>query len=366
MSSNGAGATTRDGAPVGVAIIGAGYWGPNLLRNFCARPSADVRWLCDLDTERASAVVGRYSTVQVTNDIEQVLADPTVEAVVIATPAGSHAPLGLAALEAGRHVLIEKPLATTRADGARLVDAAAERDLVLMCDHTYCYTPVVQELRRLVRGGVLGDIQYVDSVRINLGLIRPDADVIWDLAPHDLSILDFILPDELRPRSVSAQGVDPVGAGLACIGYLSLPLGPSSGGNQGLAHLHVNWLSPTKVRTMIIGGSEQMAVWDDLQPSQRLSLYDTGVDLTETNLDHQHQVQVAYRTGTIVAPALREAEALSGVVDEFVSSIRESRAPATDGHAGLRVLEMLEAARASLHLDGALTDVATALERSAA
>jgi predicted dehydrogenase len=360
MSSITAG-RTAERAPVGIAIVGAGYWGPNLLRNFCASASADVRWMCDLDTERASNVVGRYSTVKVTGDFEQVLADPEVEAVVIATPAGSHATLGLAALESGRHVLIEKPLATNRADGARLVNLAAERERVLMCDHTYCYTPAVREIRRLISTGMLGDIQYVDSVRINLGLIRPDADVIWDLAPHDLSILDYILPEELRPREISAQGVDPVGAGRACIGYLSLPFG-----NDALAHLHVNWLSPTKVRTMIIGGSEQMVVWDDLQPAMRLSLYDTGVDLTTSVEDREREVQVAYRTGTIVAPALREAEALGGVVEEFVSSIREARAPATDGHSGLRVLEMLEAARTSLELGGILTPAGAVPERTAA
>jgi predicted dehydrogenase len=348
-------------APVGVAIVGAGYWGPNLLRNFCAHARADVRWLCDLDVDRARSVVGRYSTVGVTSDLEQVLVDPTVEAVVIATPAATHADIGLAAIESGRHVLVEKPLATTRADGERLVAAADEHDRVLMCDHTYCYTPAVREIRRLVHSGVLGDVQYVDAVRINLGLIRPDTDVVWDLAPHDLSILDHILPEAQRPTQVAAYGVDPVGAGRACIGYVSLPLG-----GDALAHLHVNWLSPTKVRTMIVGGSERMVVWDDLQPSQRLSLYDTGVDLSGSPEDRRRELRVSYRTGTIVAPALPEVEALNGVVTEFVSSIREARAPATDGRAGLRVLELLEAARVSLLAGGALTDLERTPSRSAA
>jgi predicted dehydrogenase len=338
-----------DGGPVGVAIVGAGYWGPNLLRNFCRFPGADVRWLCDLDTDRAQAVVGRYSTVAVTADYEQVLADPDVDAVVVATPAGSHAPLGLAALDAGKHVLVEKPLATTMKDGIRLVERAEEQGLVLMCDHTYCYTPAVREIRTLVAGGVLGDLQYIDSVRINLGLIRPDADVIWDLAPHDLSILDYILPDHLRPTGVAAYGVDPVGAGHPCVGYLSLPFGTSS-----LAHLHVNWLSPTKVRTMIIGGSDRMVVWDDLQPAQRLSIYDTGVDLTASSDDRARELQVAYRVGDITAPALKETEALYNAVTEFAAAIAEGRPAATDGHAGLRVLEVLQASRSSLDSGGAL------------
>jgi len=343
---------TDSSPPVGVAIVGAGYWGPNLLRNFCSNARADVRWLCDLDVDRARSVVGRYSTVGVTGDLGQVLADPSVEAIVVATPAASHAEIGLAAIESGRHVLIEKPLATTRADGERLVAAADAHDRVLMCDHTYCYTPAVREIRRLIHSGVLGDVQYVDAVRINLGLIRPDTDVVWDLAPHDLSILDHILPAAQRPRQVAAYGVDPVGAGRACIGYVSLPLG-----GDALAHLHVNWLSPTKVRTMIVGGSERMVVWDDLQPTQRLSLYDTGVDLTGSPEDRSHELRVAYRTGTIVSPALAEVEALQGVVTEFVSSIREGRAPATDGRSGLRVLELLEAARDSLERGGALRDL---------
>jgi len=339
--------------PLGIAIVGAGYWGPNLLRNFCASPDAQVHWLCDLDTERARRVVGRYSTVGVTGDLDQVLTDPAVDAVVIATPAGSHAAIGLAALEAGKHVLIEKPLATTYADGVKLVELAEERGLVLMCDHTYCYTPAVQELRRLVHSGVIGDVQYVDSVRINLGLIRPDADVIWDLAPHDLSILDYVLPSHLRPRAVAASGADPVGAGHSCLAYLSLPLG-----DRALAHLHVNWLSPTKVRTMIVAGSERMIVFDDLAPAQRLSIYDTGVDLTENPEDRQRQLQVAYRTGTIVAPALPETEALRNVVNELIAAIHERRAPATDGHAGLRVLELLEGANESLHTGGSMITTA--------
>jgi predicted dehydrogenase len=347
------------GAPLGVALVGAGYWGPNLLRNFMKHRGADVRWMCDLDRERAGAVVGRYSRIEVTDDYEQVLADPTVEAVVIATPAASHAPLTIAALEAGKHVLVEKPLATTVPDGRKMIETAAERGLVLMCDHTYCYTPAVLKIRELVHRGAIGDVQYIDSVRINLGLIRPDADVIWDLAPHDLSILDFVLPTSLRPNRLAASGVDPVGAGHACVAYLSLPLG--EGAQQGLAHLHVNWLSPTKVRTMIVGGSEKMIVWDDLQPAQRLSVFDTGVDLTASDdaadADRQRQLRIAYRAGEIVAPALTEAEALYGAVSEFVDSINQGREPATDGHAGLRVLAALEASRFSLQGGGVMTPI---------
>lgn len=329
---------------VGVAVIGAGYWGPNLIRNFGASGDVDLRWVCDLSEERARKAAGNYSTVAVNTSLEEVLADPTVEAVAIATPAGTHTEIGLAALDAGKHVLIEKPLAPTVDEGRKLVDAAADAGLVLMCDHTYCYTPVVGRIRELIRGGELGDIQYLDSVRINLGLVQPDVDVIWDLAPHDLSILDHVLPEDCRPLSVSATGADPLGTGRSSIAYLTLPL---PGG--GIAHVHVNWLSPTKIRQTIIGGSAKMIVWDDLSPSARLQVFDKGVEVASA-LDEGERIQhlVSYRTGDMVAPALAEREALGAVVAEFVASIREGRPALTDGLAGLRVLQILEAASASL------------------
>ncbi|MFZ5850097.1 MAG: Gfo/Idh/MocA family protein [Actinomycetota bacterium] len=336
--------------PVGVAVVGAGYWGPNLVRNFSASDGADLRWVCDLDEQRARRAVGRYSTIGVTTSLERVLDDPTVRAVALATPAATHAEVGLAALEAGKHLLVEKPLAATFEDGRKLVEVAAARDLVLMCDHTYCYTPSVRRIRELVGGGALGEVQYVDSVRINLGLIQPDIDVVWDLAPHDLSILDAVLPADRRPLAVAAHGADPVGAGRACVAYLTLPL---AGG--GVAHVHVNWLSPTKIRTTILGGSRQMVVWDDLEPAARLRIFDRGVDLAASaGAEARARNLVSYRIGEMVAPALDEREALGGVVAEFLAAIRERRPPLTDGRSGLRVLEVLEAASASMAAGGAL------------
>jgi len=334
-------------------VLGAGYWGPNLVRNFAASPDCEVRWLCDLDEERAKRVVGRHSTIRTTASLETVLNDPSVDVVAIATPAATHARLGLACLDAGRHVLIEKPLAPS-ADEARSLVAAAERHgLVLMCDHTYCYTPTVRRIRDLVHSGQLGDIHYVDSVRINLGLVQSDIDVVWDLAPHDLSILDFILPQDSRPTAVAAHGADPIGAGHACLAYLTLPLS-----GNGIAHVHVNWLSPTKLRTTVIGGSKQMVVWDDLNPSQRLSMYDTGVDISdEFGSEARREAMVSYRIGDMVAPALPEYEALGAMARELVSAIREHRPPLTDGRAGLRVVEILEAASTSLLGDGRLVPI---------
>lgn len=342
---------------IGIAVVGAGYWGPNLVRNLMASADFDLRWLCDTDVEKAHKVVGRFGDVRVAGHLSEVLADPQVQAVAIATPAATHAPLGLQVLAAGRHLLVEKPLASSRADAAALVRAADEGGVTLMCDHTYCYTPAVQYLREIIARGDLGDILFVDSVRINLGLIQPDVDVFWDLAPHDLSILDFILPGGLVPQGVAATGADPIGAGRSCLGYLTMPLAGSA-----IANVHVNWLSPTKIRQMVIGGSRRTVVWDDLNPQQRISVYDRGVDLEDTTAETadpatRRKVNISYRLGDMHAPALPEREALGQMVTEFAAAIREGRPPVTDGRAGLRVLDVLEAASRSQQTGGALASL---------
>lgn len=338
--------------PLGVAVVGAGYWGPNLVRNFQAAEGFRLRWLCDLDVDRARRVLGGYSTVEATADYTAVLADPSVAAVAVATPAGTHLDIALAALRAGKHVLVEKPLAATYADGLRLVTEAEERGLTLMCDHTYCYTPAVGRIRELVRSGELGEIHFVDSVRINLGLVQKDIDVLWDLAPHDLSILDFILPAGVEPVAVAAHGADPIGAGQACVAYLTLQLSTGA-----IAHVHVNWLSPTKVRTTMVGGSKRTLIWDDLNPAQRVAIFDRGVDLAspqEIGADERRDMLVSYRSGDMVAPAIGEKEALRSMVDEFGAAIAQGRPALTDGRAGLRVLDILEAASRSLAFKGAV------------
>jgi len=335
-----------DGAPIGIAVIGAGYWGPNLVRNFQNSASFHLRFLCDLDVDRARRVLGSYSTVEPTNDLAAVLADPTVDAVAVATPAGTHLDVAMAALRAGKHVLVEKPLAATYADGLRLVTEAEQRGLTLMCDHTFCYTPVVVRIREALHSGELGELHYLDSVRINLGLVQRDIDVIWDLAPHDLSILDFVLPEGVHPVAVNAHGADPIGAGHSCVAYLTLQLNSGA-----IAHIHVNWLSPIKVRTTIVGGSKRTLVWDDLNPTQRLSIFDRGVDVAgpeELSEEQRRDVLVSYRTGDMVAPALAEREALTNMIEEFATGIWTGRPALTDGQSGLRVLAALEAASRSL------------------
>ena len=336
--------------PMGLAVVGAGYWGPNLVRTALTTPALQLEWLCDLDEERARAVLGHYTTVKATASYESVLADPAVAAVAIATPAATHFDLVRAALEAGKHVLVEKPLTASVSDGEKLAGLAQQAGLVLMCDHTYCYTPTVRRIRELIRGGEVGDVQFVDSVRINLGLVQPDVDVLWDLAPHDLSILDFVLPEDVVPVAVAAHTGDPIGAGRACLGYLTVWLSTGA-----LAHVHVNWLSPTKIRTTVFGGSRRTIVWDDMNPSARLMLHDRGVDRAPTGSlapDDRRQALISYRIGDIHVPALPEREALSSVMSEFAGAIAERRPPLTDAGAGIRVLQLLEAASRSAEEGG--------------
>jgi predicted dehydrogenase len=352
-------AETDGGAasPIGVAIIGAGYWGPNLVRNVLQSPATRLAGVCDLDLDRARKLVDGHAGFDATDDLGAILEDPGVDAVAVATPPATHLEVAMAAIEAGKHVLVEKPLASSYSDGLSLVQAADEQGVVLMCDHTYCYTPAAQRIRELVSTDVLGDIQFVDSVRINLGLVQRDVNVLWDLAPHDLSILDFILPDGCTPLAVAAHGADPIGAGQACIAYLTLQLACGA-----IAHVHVNWLSPIKVRTTTIGGSKRTLVWDDLNPSQRISVYDRGVDLatpSELDVDSRRRAIVSYRSGDMVAPALAETEALQGVMAEFADCIRTGRPSVTDGRSGLRVLDLLEAASRSLEFHGSVVPLRT-------
>ena len=344
--------------PIGVAVIGAGYWGPNLARNFAASDQFRLAWLADLDESRARRAIGAYSTIRTTADLGVVLADEGVTAVAIATPAATHLPIALQALSAGKHVLVEKPIAATYGDGLQLVEEADKRGLVLMCDHTYCYTPAVAKIRELVRSGELGDLHFIDSVRINLGIVQQDIDVLWDLAPHDLSILDSVLPPGIEPLAVAAHGADPIGAGRSCVAFVTLQL---TGG--AIAHIHVNWLSPIKVRTTLIGGSKRALVWDDLNPVQRVAVFDRGVDLLPSQPvpgEDRREILVSYRSGDMISPALPEREPLREVVEEFATCIRTGRTPLTDGRSGLRVLDILEAASRSLSFHGAVVGLQTA------
>ncbi len=338
---------------IGVGVVGYGYWGPNLVRNLCDIAEAQLRWVCDLETERLAGVRSRYPSVQITEDFDDLLNDPKVDAIAIATPVATHFAMAMRALRAGKHVFVEKPMASSASDAERLVEEAARRGLTLAVDHTFIHTGAVRKMRELIDGS-LGQLYYYDSVRINLGLFQHDVNVIWDLAVHDLAIMDYLLPEQ--PAAVSAIGMGHVPGEPENIAYLTLHF-PS----RLIAHVHVNWLAPVKVRRTLVGGSEKMIVYDDLEPSEKIKLYDRGITLAGPSArrgEKMRQVLVGYRTGDMTAPHLDTVEALSRELKEFVACVASGGTPTADGRAGLRVVRVLEAATRSLAQRGALVELA--------
>ena len=337
---------------IGVAVVGYGYWGPNLVRNFNEVPGARLISVCDQRKDRLEAVQARYPAVSVTDDYNTVLSDPNVHAVAIATPVSSHFRLAMSALMAGKHVLVEKPMTATVEEARRLVDEAARRNLVLAVDHTFIHTGAVRKMRDLVADG-LGEIYYYDSVRVNLGLFQHDVSVVWDLAVHDLSIMDYVLP--ARPVAVSATGVSHVVGEPENIAYLNLFFESNL-----IAHIHVNWLAPVKVRRTLVGGSSKMVVYDDLEPSEKIKIYDRGITLNgnpQKNGEKVYQMLVGYRTGDMWAPRLDTSEALGLELRQFIDCIQSGDTPCADGHAGLRVVRILEAASQSLAQRGRVIEL---------
>jgi predicted dehydrogenase len=326
---------------IGVAIVGAGYWGQNLIRNFWDSDQCRLVAVCDTDSVVLSKALRRYPTIEVSQDYAAVLRHLGVDAVVLATPASTHFEFARRALEAGKHVLVEKPLATNTADVERLIELAAARQKTLMVDHTFLYTAAVRRMKQLVDSGEIGDLLYFDSVRINLGLLQSDTNVLWDLGPHDFSILDHLC--NLQPISVSAIAGKHFGYPYEDIVYVTVKYDSSF-----IAHFHLNWLSPVKVRLTLVGGSKKMIVYDDMESNEKLKVYDKGVTFNPS-AESRNRLLASYRQGNMFAPNLDTTEALRLVVREFLNSITESRAPLTDGAAGYRVVRLLEAAQKSIN-----------------
>jgi predicted dehydrogenase len=324
---------------IGIAVVGYGYWGPNLVRNFGELEDARVVLCCDQDPSRLRRLRTRHPAIATTTDFAEVLRHPDVDAIALATPVGTHYDFARSALEHGKHVLVEKPLATRVADAEHLVELAAKRDLTLMVNHTFIYTGAVRAMKTMVDAGELGDLYYFDSVRINLGLVQRDVNVLWDLAPHDIAILEHLVTE--APVSVCANGACHLGAGIENIAYLTVYF------QSGLiAHFHNNWLAPVKIRTVLLGGSRKMVVYDDLQTSEKVKVYDRGVEMA--GLEDQHRNRIAYRLGDMYAPRLDETEALRNAAAEFTAAIAAGRRPLTDGVSGLNVVRILEAAEMSI------------------
>lgn len=334
---------------IGVGVIGYGYWGPNLVRNFMEAPGSTVVSVSDLRPPRLAELENRYPSLKTTRNYKELLGDPAIDAVAIATPVTSHFELAMQALQSGKHVMVEKPLTATSEQGEQLIQEATARGLHLMVDHTFVYTGAVRKICELVASNALGEIHYYDSVRVNLGLFQHDVNVLWDLAVHDLSILDFVLP--LKPLAVSATGISHIPGQPENIAYITLFFA-----NSQIAHMHVNWLAPVKVRRTLIGGSEKMIVYDDLEPSEKIKIYDKGVTLSRRP-EALYELLVSYRSGDMWAPKLDNTEALRTGAIHFIDCIENNKRPLTDGFAGLRIVRLLEAAEKSMRARGALIEI---------
>jgi predicted dehydrogenase len=328
---------------VRIGVIGYGYWGPNLVRNFSEVSDTQVLAVADMNRDRLQLATRRYPGMEGVVDYREILRNPKIDAVAISTPVSTHFPLAMEALRAGKHVLVEKPMTADSEQAMRLIDEAARRNLVLMVDHTFVYTGAVRKMRDLISAGSLGDIYYYDSTRVNLGLFQHDVNVIWDLAVHDLSIMDYILPEV--PVEISATGIGHVNGGEDTA-YVSVFYSGSI-----IAHLNVNWLSPVKIRRTLIGGSASMIVYDDIESSEKVKVYDKGV-VVNNSPESLYNTLVSYRSGDMFAPRLDVTEALHVEAQHFADCIQNGQTPITDGEAGLRVVSVLEAATQSVRQRG--------------
>jgi predicted dehydrogenase len=334
-----------------VGIVGAGYWGPKHIRNFTELPGAHVAMVADLSEARLSAIRNQYPDARTTTDFQELLAVPNVDAVVIATPVSTHADLAAAALCAGKHVLVEKPLAASTQDCQRLIRIAAERDRVLMVGHTFLYNPAVLMLRDMVEAGTLGDVYYAHTQRLNLGLFQRDINVLWDLAPHDLSILMYVLGS--APVAIAARGHAHVRAGIEDNAYMDLAFP-----NDVNASVHTSWLDPNKVRRITLVGSKKMVVYDDVETLEKIRVYDKGVDVP-SRTEQFGEFQLSYRYGDISIPSVPGHEPLRLECEHFLECITTGATPRTDGLQGLKVVQALEIAGVSLANGGTMVPMST-------
>jgi predicted dehydrogenase len=329
---------TRSQGTVRVGVVGYGYWGPNIVRNLNALDRCQLVSVCDKSPKALNRAQKTYPGVQLTTDVADVLRSPDIDAVAIVTPVWSHFELAKAALENGKHVFVEKPFTSNSAQAAQLIELANRNDLQIMVDHTFLFSGAVRKIRELVDNGTVGPLYYFDSTRVNLGLFQHDVSVVWDLAPHDLSIMDHVIGQ--KPEAVVATGGNHLND-LADMAFITVYFP----GNV-TAHVNVNWLSPVKVRTTLIGGRDKMLVWNDLEPDEKIKVYDKGVEIT--NGESVYDLLVSYRSGDVWAPKVDATEALKLELDYFVDCILNGTKPSNDGEAGLRVVRLLEAAEQSL------------------
>jgi predicted dehydrogenase len=323
-----------------IGLIGYGYWGPNLARNFNANPDLELAYICDFSQDRLKAASAMYKQTAVVNNPEELFKDNSLDAVGIATPVSTHFDLARRALESGKDVWLEKPMTEKVEQAEELIDLAEKKKRVLHVDHTFVYTGAVRKIKELVDKGELGDLIYYDSTRVNLGLFQQDVNVIWDLAPHDISIMDYLMP--FKKVAVSATGSKYYGNGIVPKAMLTIYMD-----NNVVAHINVSWVSPVKIRQTLIGGTAKMVLYDDNHPSEKIKVYDKGVNLYETKEDLYH-LKIQYRVGDMWAPKISDHEALGFETGHFVDCLKNRCSPLTDGKAGLEVVKILVASQKSL------------------
>jgi predicted dehydrogenase len=328
-------------------VIGYGYWGPNVVRNLASLNGSQVVSIAEMSPAARQRAHKAYPGVYVTPDAREVIASPDTDAVAVITPVWTHYELAKAALENGKHVFVEKPFTSTTAQGEELIELASRKNLTIMVDHTFLFTGAVKKIGQLLREGTLGKLYYYDSTRVNLGLFQHDINVLWDLAPHDLSIMDHLIGS--KPEAVAATGEKHLN-GHEDIAYITLYFPDNV-----IAHINVNWLSPVKVRTTLIGGEKRMVVWNDLDADEKVKVYDKGVDIGSR--EGVYELLVSYRSGDMWAPQLEQGEALRVELSYFVDCVSSGKSPHNDGCAGLRVVKMLEAATDSMNRRGALVSL---------
>jgi predicted dehydrogenase len=326
-----------------IGVIGYGYWGPRIVRNFSSIEGAQVAVICDKSQASLKRAKHDNPHISVTTDLCDVLGSPDIDAVAVVTPVWTHFQLAKSALENGKHVFVEKPFTSTSVQACELIELADQKNLQIMVDHTFLFTGAVKKIKQLVDEGALGSLYYYDSTRVNLGLFQHDVNVVWDLAPHDLSIMDYVIGKE--PEYVVASGQSHLNC-LEDLAYLTIYFS-----DKIIAHINVNWLSPVKVRTTLIGGEKKMLVWNDLEPDEKVRVYDKGVSVTNGQ-SSVYDLLVSYRSGDMWAPRVEQTEALAAEAKYFVECVTKNQRPFNDGLAGLRVVELLEAADVSLKQRG--------------
>jgi predicted dehydrogenase len=333
-----------------IGVIGCGYWGPNLIRNFHIPRRSRVTACADLDPKRLEHMAYLYPSLRTTNDAETILNDPEIQAVAIATPVSTHHPLAMRALQAGKHVFVEKPLALSSEQCMELAAAASARRRTLMVGHTFVYTAAVNKIQELIRHGELGTIHYINSTRVNLGVFQPDINVVWDLAPHDISIMNYVLGS--RPERVAAHGKCSVRRGIEDVAFIDLEYPEGT-----IANIHVSWLDPCKIRRTTVVGSRKMLVYDDVSTLEKIRVYDKGVSVPP-HYDNFGEFSLSYRFGDILTPRLDDSEPLKEECRHFVECVETSQHPRSNSEEGLAVVRVIEAACESLRGEGRLVDIA--------